>query len=162
MKFEIVKLKSYTGIKSTVYSFIYEEDNSTLYDRFIIENINDHTVDIEAINELLNVIGHKTGAREIYFKPNQGKPGDLLCYLKYKPSQILRLYCIRYGSTAIILGGGGKKITDTLQQDKKLKTENYALREISKRIYQAFKDDEIEWSVDGKELLGNLKIEADE
>ena len=71
----------------------------------------------------------------------------------------MRLYCIRYGSLAIILGGGGKKSTKSLQEDEKLKKENYTLRDISERIYQAIKNDEIKWSEDGKELLGDLIIE---
>ena len=42
-----------------------------------------------------------------------------------------------------------------LQDDPKLKKENFLLRQISDMITQARKDGIIEWSEDGKELLGD-------
>jgi hypothetical protein len=75
------------------------------------------------------------------------------------PDKKLRLYCIRYGSTCVILGGGGMKNVRALQDDEKLKTENYLLRYISKKITEALKDRELWWSDDGKRLEGNMIFE---
>ena len=59
--------------------------------------------------ERIRTINEKTGARESFFKPNEGKPGDLVCALFDIPNSNLRLYCIRFGNSLIILGGGGEK-----------------------------------------------------
>ena len=53
-----------------------------------------------------------------------------------------RLYCIRYGTSIIILGGGGYK-PDTikaLQENEKLTKENYLLRQIAKEINQRIEE----------------------
>lgn len=82
-----------------------------------------------------------------------------LCALYDSPDKKLRLYCIRYGATCIVLGGGGEKKVRALQDDEKLKKENYLLRYISKRITEALKDGVIWWSADGKKLEGELYFE---
>jgi hypothetical protein len=46
-----------------------------------------------------------------------------------------------------------------LQDDPKLKDENYLLRKISKMITDAIKEGDIRWSADGKQLIGNLIIQ---
>jgi hypothetical protein len=80
----------------------------------------------------------------------------------YDDEKHLRLYCIRYGSIAIILGGGGEKPEGVraLQDDPKLKEENYRLRAIAKRINDRIKDKDLYW--DGNELGGDLNFYDDE
>lgn len=57
----------------------------------------------------LKIIGTKTGAREQFFKLHEGNPGDGVCALFDLPDKNLRLYCIRYNTQIIILGGGWNK-----------------------------------------------------
>jgi hypothetical protein len=159
MKFEIVELDEFSGRKAGIYSVWIEDEEMTLFDKFVEENQQASDTELGSITDRLEIIGHITGAREQYFKINEGTLGDGLCALYDSPDRKLRLYCIRYGSTCIVLGGGGEKNVRALQDDEKLKSENYLLRYISKRITDALKDGEIWWSVDGRKLEGDLYFE---
>jgi hypothetical protein len=159
MKFEIVELDEFSGRKAGIYSVWIEDEEMTLFDKFVEENQQASNTELGSITDRLEIIGHITGAREQYFKINEGTLGDGLCALYDSPDRKLRLYCIRYGSTCIVLGGGGEKNVRALQDDEKLKSENYLLRYISKRITDALKDGEIWWSVDGRKLEGDLYFE---
>lgn len=113
----------------------------------------------------LKTIGHRTGAREQFFKLKEGKPGDGVCALYDKPKKNLRLYCIRYGSLLLIVGGGGlkKKSIRTLQEDEKLKKENKFLKKVSKDIQKRMKEGDIRLSDDYMDFDGDLKFyEEDE
>ncbi len=103
---------------------------------------------------------------KILFKLNEGNPGDGVCALYDRPGSNLRLYCIRYGTLIIVVGGGGYKPKSIreLQQDKKLSEENYFLRDLSKAIKTKMDDDEIEYSSDFMDFEGDLTFndESDE
>jgi hypothetical protein len=75
----------------------------------------------------------------------------------------LRLYCIRFGTTVILLGGGGHKPKSirALQESEKLKTENYLLREVSELTFRKMKEKEIYW-INDYELGGDLILDTDE
>lgn len=161
MKFEIVELLDFSRYKAGVYTIVINDDYS-LFDNFIQENRPIFSNEIDDILSKIETIGHITGAREHLFKPNEGTLGDGICALYDNPDKKIRLYCIKYGSTTIILGGGGHKNVRTLQEDPKLKYENYLLRKISKLITQSIKAGDIKWSDDGIRLMGNLTIQDDE
>jgi len=112
----------------------------------------------------LKVIGKSTGARMKFFKDKEGKPGDGVSALYDIPGTKLRLYCIRYGTELIILGGGGakKKSIKALQEDEKLKKENYLLRKISEEITKRIKTKDIEWSNDHMDLIGALEFNTED
>jgi hypothetical protein len=118
--------------------------------------------ELKNIAQRLYIIGNDVGAREQFFKIKEGKPGDLVCALYDEPDKHLRLYCIRFGSLAIIVGGGGPKNTRSWQDDSNLSQEVNKMIKVSKDIYQRILSKEIEWSSDGKELLGNLEFTDDE
>ena len=159
MKFEIVELDEFSGVKSCIYSIWIDELSKTLFDQFIEENDEKNRKELASIIDRIEVIGHITGAREHYFKPNEGTLGDGVCALYDSPDRKLRLYCIRYGSTCIILGGGGIKNVRALQDDEKLKSENYLMRYISKKITEALKDGDLWWSEKSNKLEGNMCFE---
>jgi hypothetical protein len=75
------------------------------------------------------------------------------------PGYKLRLYCIRYGAQIVILGGGGPKNVQKLQQDKKLNEESYFLRKLSKAIAEKLKDKDLKYIDDGKGFEGDLEFE---
>jgi len=164
MNFEIVKLDALSGCESSIYTFRINEEQDTLFEQFIKENKNLYLSEIKNIVSRLNVIGKKTGARESYFKIDEGNPGDGVCALFDIPKSKLRLYCIRYGSTLLILGSGGikPKSIKSLQENEKLKEENFLLRELSTRMTERIKSKEIEFINDGKELYGNLIFKEDD
>ena len=139
MECELVKLDNLSNNETSIYSLFIENENKTLFDMFIEENVINHKAEVEDIIKRLHNIG-KIGARIHFFKIDEGVPGDGVCALYDNPNSHLRLYCIRYGNDIVILGGGGfkPKTIRTLQQNKKLKTENYFLRDLSKQITQTF------------------------
>ena len=160
MNYEIVELEELSGPEATVYSIIREGDRHTLFDHFIKEYVGNYREEIKFIINRLHEMGKTTGAREQFFKCNEGKPGDGVCALYDEPEKELRLYCIRYGKVAILLGGGGPKKRQTIawQDDKKLAKEAKIIISISKDITNRLKEGEIYWSANGYQLSGNLNF----
>lgn len=163
MKFELVKLDSFSGEEASFYSLYVEEYGETLFERFIQENLPSYRDEIHDILERMEVMAFETGARVSFFKEKEGNPGDLVCALYDKPGSKLRLYCIRYGSVLVVLGGGGpkSKAIRTLQEDSKLTSENYLMRKISNAIYQKQLDRDIRFSKDDLDFEGDLEFEIE-
>jgi hypothetical protein len=158
MNFEIIELEEFSGSKAVIYSVAIDDNPLTLFDLFVKENEEMFPAEIQSIVDRLEIIGNFTGAREQYFKINEGTLGDGLCALYDIPERNLRLYCVKYGSTCILLGGGGHKNVRALQDDEKLKTENYLLRKVSKMITNALIEGDLKWSKNGSSFTGNLII----
>ncbi|KPM46587.1 hypothetical protein [Jiulongibacter sediminis] len=164
MKWKLVMLEEYSGNHASVYSVILNEENGTLYENFIEENLTSFKSEIQDIHKRLVTIGTKTGAREGFFKRYEGKPGDGVCALFDKPNSKLRLYCIRIGNDIVILGGGGpksKKIK-ALQEDKKLTKENAIIKKVSAQLTELIKQKDIRYSTDGLKLEGQLEFDDEE
>jgi hypothetical protein len=163
MKFEIVELEDFSGPQASIYSIRVNNEDETLFEKFLNENKDTFENEVFDILQRLDLIGYEHGARRRYFKENEGNLGDLICALYDNPVANLRLYCIRMGSAVIILGGGGykPKTIRALQEDAKLTQENYLLREISKLLGAKMKEGEIYW-INDYELGGNLIIDTDE
>jgi hypothetical protein len=160
VNYEIVELEELSGPKATVYSIIKEGDRLTLFDHFIKEHVGKYKEEIKFIINRLQQMGKTTGAREQFFKCNEGKPGDGVCALYDEPDKGLRLYCIRYGKVGILLGSGGPKKREIIawQDDKKLTKEAQLIIGISKDITNRLKEGEIYWSANGRKLSGNLNF----
>lgn len=163
MKFELVELSRLSGRKATIYSLIINDDELTLFDKFIEGNDEHFPDEIDSIFDTLDKIGKKYGTAREFFKENEGKLGDLVCALYDTPHSNLRLYCIRLGNVVIILGGGGhkSKTIRKLQEDATLREANYLLRTFSELLHQKILEGEIYWNGD-MELNGNLIIDTDE
>jgi len=161
MKCRLVKLSKFSSNKATVYSIIINNEQNTLFDKFIQENANSFINELKDISKRLVTIGHKTGARENFFKRNEGIPGDGICALYDEPGSHLRLYCIRYGTQIIVLGNGGPKPKSirSFQENEKLTDENYFLRWLSKEISKRIKNRDIEYSNDYLEFVGELEFD---
>lgn len=71
----------------------------------------------------------------------------------------LRLYCMRFGNVAIILGGGGHKDKAVIkwQEDQKLSEEVRKLMAYAECILKQLDDGDLYWSKDLTEIQGNLK-----
>lgn len=164
MNYEIVELEDLSGRKATIYSVFLGDDDTTLFDQFLEESKEGYKSELKFILSRLQEIGDTTGARESFFKDREGKPGDGVCALYDIPYSKLRLYCIRYGNTAILLGGGGPKPSgiDAWQDDPKLSQEAETMMQVSADIMARLKEGDIKWSKDGSRLLGNLIFSDDE
>lgn len=164
MKFKIGKLSQFNGNKAGIYSVYLEDKQKTLFQCFLEENVIAFKSEIIDINKRISAINRIVGAEKHFFKFDEGKPGDGVCALYDTPAKNLRLYCIRNGNAMIILGGGGPKPKSVrkLQDDPKLKEENYLLRKISALIAERTREGEIRFSEDGTELYGNLEFDDQE
>ena len=158
MKFELTELNEFSGSKCAIYSIWVGDDEHTLMDQFVLENIDKFRVEVDDIRSRLENIGNKYGAREDFFKHKEGVPGDGICALYDDPDSNLRLYCIRYGSSVLILGNGGHKPKEVhaFQEVPKLKKENYLLRDVSKWITQARQNGDLHF--DGFQFSGEFRI----
>lgn len=162
MKFELVELSRLSGKKATIYSLLINDDELTLFDRFIEENDEQFSEEIDSIFDTIYKMGHKYGAARQFFKENEGKLGDLICALYDTPNSNLRLYCIRLGNAVIILGGGHKpKSVRAFQEVKSLQEANYLLRKFSELLRQKMIDGDLFWEND-MELNGNFIFDTDE
>lgn len=164
MKFSLIKLERLSGNRASIYTIEFEGETETSLDTFIREHSDSFKSETSDIIKRLMAIGHKTEARIQFFKPNEGNPGDGVCALYDDPDSHLRLYCIRYGSQLIVIGSGGHKpkTIRALQEDEKLKEENYFLRWLSSQITQRIKDKEIRYTDDHFDFEGNLEFETKE
>lgn len=162
MKFKLTKINQLSGRKTKIYSVLVENESKSLFDNFLEENTEKNQPEILEILQRINSIAQKEGAKEHYFKKAEGTLGDGVEALYDANNRKLRLYCIRYGSVVLILGGGGAKNVRALQDDPKLKKENYVLRQISKILTQAMKEGELQWNNDFDDFTGNLTFDDNE
>ncbi|MBW6498126.1 MAG: hypothetical protein K0B09_07050 [Bacteroidales bacterium] len=153
-----------SGYKASLYSVVINEEKETLLEKFIRENKNSFLSETKDILKRLRTIGHKTGARKQFFKEFEGKPGDGICALYDDPDSKLRLYCIIFGAQILVVGGGGPKPKNikALQENQKLKDENYFLRWLSEQITERIKDKEITFENDYLDFSGNLEFHEKE
>lgn len=169
MKFELVKSSLLSGSQATIYNvLLLDEDdmplhknNGTLLDNFIEENIQGYNLEVKSILDRLRIMGKKTGCRTDYFRHFEGKLGDGVCALCDIPDNNLRLYCIRYGTQIVILGGGGMKDVGQWQQDPKLSKEASQMINIAKKLNKAIREKDLEFSDDFMDFIGDLIIELD-
>lgn len=164
MNHEIVELDEFSGDKAIIYSVIMEGDDVTLFDHFVEKHWFDFREELKFISDRLFSIGNDTGARFNFFKHDEGLPGDGVCALYDEPDRDLRLYCIRFGAVAIVLGGGGAKPKGvrSWQNKEDLKKEATTIIEIAKDINRRMADGEIQWGGDGTYLTGNLNFTDDD
>lgn len=163
MKFEIVELENISGPMATFYSVLVDDEETTLFEKFYNDYKDTFREELKSIVKTLDVMALKNGARRIYFKENEGKLGDLVCALYDTPHSNLRLYCLRFGSTVVILGGGGHKpkTIRALQENPTLTQTNAVVKNLSELLYKKIKEGEIYWE-DDYTLAGNLLIDTDE
>ena len=158
MNVKLVRLNQYKGNKAIIYSVIIDDDTETLFEKFLNENLESNLKELKDIDNRLRVMNNDLGAREQFFKLNEGNLGDGVAAIYDLPLKKLRLYCLRFGSTTIILGGGGPKTTRTYQEDDKLKDEVEKMKTLSQMITIAIREKDIKLEEDGT-FSGTLDIE---
>jgi hypothetical protein len=158
MKFTLVPLNKLSGRKTAIYSVMVGEEEKTLFDYFIAENIENYKEELLKIRKTIQTIATETGARDHFFDKPEGKAGQSVFALYDRPDSKLRLYCFKFNRFILILGGGGFKPKNirSFQEDSKLTHENYIMRHVSDVLTQAFKDKDIWLSANGMALNGSL------
>jgi hypothetical protein len=156
VKLKLVKIEKISGVKTQIYSVVIDNDDKSLFEHFLDENDENYHEELLEILTRLRSIAQKEGAREHLFKTAEGKLGDGVEALYDESKRKLRLYCIRYGSVLLVLGGGGAKNVRALQDDPKLKKENYLLRQVSKRLSKAMQDGDLKWNNNFSDFIGDF------
>lgn len=157
MEFELVKLAGFSNDEVSVYTLLNCDTGISLFQSFIQENQHEFPDEVKDIAK--RILSFKeVGARENFFKINEGKPGDGVCALYDDEKSNLRLYCIRYGTVLVVLGSGGHKpkTTRRLQETKKLEDENQIMRNLSAEIEKRRRNGELSFSKDFLEIDGDL------
>jgi hypothetical protein len=162
VNYRIVELEDLSGSGATIYSIIEMDAEKSVFEQFLSEYLESYEDEVLDILNRIESIGQVVGARDHFFKHKEGKPGDLVCALYDQPGRHLRLYCIRFGSVAIILGGGGPKSTRSWQEDPKLSREVKKMMKVSEDIASRLRDGSLYWTEEGMELTGDLNFEDDE
>ena len=162
VKIEIIKEDDLSGDYCNIYSLKIDDDQDTLFEKFLDTNYDKFENEVNDIYGRLSVIGSELGLREGFYKPFEGKPGDGICALYDEQESKLRLYFIQYGRNLIILGDGGEKPKDirAWEENTNLASKVNQLHEISEIITQAIKDRDIKITNNGFE--GNLTITPEE
>ena len=158
MNYRVVKLDDFPDDEASLYSIIEEGEENSTFHNFIEDNLKEYPDEIDNILRRLIVIGESVGARESYFKHNEGVPGDGVCAL-YDDQKKLRLYCIRFGKMALILGGGGRKdnfLGTAWQDNPNLKQEALKMIQVSDEISNRIREKDMWWTNEGKDLDGDL------
>lgn len=161
MKFRLVKLSRFSGVKTSIYTVVVGNDAETLFDKFLQSHKDSHLNEIRQIIATLDAIGKKVGAQEIFFRrKKEGKAGDGVEALYDAPDAKLRLYCIRYGNVTLVLGDGGEKNVRTWQEDKQLTKSATEMIKISALITQAIREGDLYWN--GNEFVGKLNFDEED
>lgn len=160
MNFKLEKIVELSGAKASVYSVLLQGEETSLFEQFLTENETKYPEEVEDIVKRLFAIGKDVGAREQFFKLNEGLPGDLVCALYDVPDSNLRLFGMRFGTTTIILGGGGPKGKDirAWQEDEKLSIHGHQMIAISKQIHERMKERELRLPGDWNDFSGDLEF----
>lgn len=163
----MVEIEELSGEKLKVYSIITEDDEEvgyTRYDRFIEDNSVEFKEEVEDITNRIEVIARYTGLRDDFIKAGEGNIGDGIYALYDKPESNLRLYFIRYGNVAIVLGGGGQKPKSIrrLQENPQLKEANYFLRKVSAALADAVREGTLSITDEGLESNTDFNYTIDE
>ena len=157
MEFELVKLAGFSNDEVSVYTLLNCDTGISLFQSFIQENQHEFPDEVKDIAK--RILSFKeVGARENFFKINEGKPGDGVCALYDDEKSNIRLYCIRYGTVLVVLGSGGHKpkTTRRLQETKKLEDENQIMRNLSAEIEKRRRNGDLSFSKDFLEIDGDL------
>ena len=157
MEFELVKLAGFSNDEVSVYTLLNCDTGISLFQSFIQENQHEFPDEVKDIAK--RILSFKeVGARENFFKINEGKPGDGVCALYDDEKSNPRMHCNRYGTVVVVLGSGGHKpkTTRRLQETKKLEDENQIMRNLSAEIEKRRRNGDLSFSKDFLEIDGDL------
>lgn len=142
------------------YSVCLEEDEQTLYDKFVDKHTSENLNKLYHIQKWLQVIGEKYGAQQRFFR-NEAKNADTSAlppigkdrkpyYVEFgkKEANNLRLYCLKANAKVVFLFSGEVKTAKKAQECPNVKPHFELANALTKAIDKAFRDKEIRWIED--------------
>lgn len=161
MKNKLVRLSNLSGAAASVYSIYYNDKKEVLFERFIRENLARNPGETMNIVDRLRWIGEHTGAKECYFKLDEGLEwNDGVCALFDVPEKNLRLYCILISKKILIVGNGGCKSKDirTWQENRHLSAAVHEMMHFSRIVNVKLEHGSLYLSDDELTLEGNMTL----
>lgn len=162
MTFELVEIEDLSDGRCRIYSVIPEAAEETVLETFCSAYEASSPGEVQDLLDRLYYFGHARGADERFFKLWEGRPGDGVCALYDIPEAHLRLYCVRFGSGILIVGGGGTKPANirTWEEDDSLSRAARQMMEVSAAMTRAIREHELTIDIfDG--LRGRTKLNTD-
>lgn len=150
---------TFAGNRCQIFSVKFEGESENEFDKFLKKYDKTHPKIIEDITLRIRAMKQRNGCLDIYFNMEVSSIYNSICRLKR--TKQLRLYCIKYGKVALILGGGGIKSNNkrTYQEVPELNEAVGKLEYIYEKIDEKLKEKEIRITDEGIE--GNLLIKIE-
>jgi len=139
------------------YSVCLEEEEQTLYEKFVEKHTNENLEKLYHVQKWLQVIGKKYGAQQRFFR-NEAQYADASAlppigknrepyYIEFgkKKANNIRLYCLRANAKVVFLFGGDLKTAKKAQDCPNVKPHFELANALTKAIDQAFRDKDIRW-----------------
>lgn len=149
-RYIIEKYQAYETVQFYTIRFEKENDNET--DKFIsrFTQSEEFKEDLGKIIYWIDKIG-KTGALERHFRPEK-----FAVAIPIDSGYSLRFYCYRINDNVLILGNGGIKTSQKVQDSPDCLPHFDLMNHVAKKLYWSIKDNKTQ--VDGLELSGRLKF----
>lgn len=120
--------------KNGQFSLVFENEAYSKFEKFIeaFKNEADVSRDLNVILSYIEQMINGAGFLERYFRP-EGKMRDNVCALPVVSGK-LRLYCLRLSDSVLIAGGGGRKTTQSYEEDANLNGYVISLQKLDELI----------------------------
>lgn len=130
-QFRIVEYK--IGKQSSFFTIQFVDESENYYNLFVDKFYSNYSKIIDDVDDRIERMATRTGIRDGFFK-DEG-PNSVF---KFQETDELRIYCLKYGSISIILGGGDTKENNvrTYQDKEELFFEVKLLRAIDQCLLE--------------------------
>lgn len=161
MEYRLEKIENLSGRKASIYTLRPVKGGNSLLENFVLENKVKFKDEVIEIYNRLKQIGKSTGIREGFIKEKEGNLFDGVIALYDQEGSNLRVYGVKFGSSLLIIGGGGfkPKSIRALQDDDKLNNENQIMKSISLEITRKMKEKEMKIINDFMDFEGDFNFE---
>jgi hypothetical protein len=159
LEFEIIEFNEHRPEHmATFYSIKFKGENKSEADKFFEKFEDIEKEKIENISKKILLMIQKRGCSDSAFRLNESSPYNNICALW---DGNLRLYCLRFGKVAVILGGGGIKDVNKYQDSEELTRHVKNLEMVYEPIINRIINEKELFVLDNK-LEGNFKFNKEE
>lgn len=152
---EIVIIEEFKRYKHvTFYTIRYDDSELSETDKFIKRFLEEETVYKDDLDDIVNWI-NEIGIRGLKYI-NLRAENDAYALPPYTESSNLRLFCIKITNSIILLGNGGIKSSQTVQESDDLSMKFHDINRFSKSINEAIRSGNL--IIDKMTLKGDFEL----
>ena len=155
MKFSIIHIKNYSGVKAQVYTIAYENKPTPELLGFIHKFSDSHYEVIAKAIQRIQAISNRNGIQDSYFIRESPESHNVFRLNETKKG--IRLYCIKFSRVILLFGSGTKKIEGTAKNKENPEIEKIidGLMKVEDAINERLDSGDIKITENGFE--GNLE-----